>query len=251
MVDDAAAPGDAAAAEAGSGPVLALLSRGLEFWVRQQCQAIDSLEIRLEGTALQLLRGRLEGVRVQARGVRYQDLELAEVRLRSDALRVRMGALVRRQVLELENPFQVVGSIVFSSDGLNRSLAHPNWSWLGDDLAEGLLGIRPLAGLRLEEDRLVLRALPSGPGNAPVERATLVGGGGNGGAPQRERGGGIAPADGSGDPCGDGLAGVGIAGAGGPGDGATLRGGIGASPSGLRPGKSIAQTWTIRCWLPE
>jgi hypothetical protein len=174
MVDDAAAPGDAAAAEAGSGPVLALLSRGLEFWVRQQCQAIDSLEIRLEGTALQLLRGRLEGVRVQARGVRYQDLELAEVRLRSDALRVRMGALVRRQVLELENPFQVVGSIVFSSDGLNRSLAHPNWSWLGDDLAEGLLGIRPLAGLRLEEDRLVLRALPSGPGNAPVERATLV-----------------------------------------------------------------------------
>jgi hypothetical protein len=174
MVGDAAAPGEAAPAEADSGPVLALLSRGLEFWVRQQCQAIESLEIRLEGSALQLLRGRLAGVRVQARGVRYQDLEMAEVRLRSEAMRVRMGALVRRQVLELENPFLVVGSVVFSGEGLNRSLAHPNWSWLGDDLAEGLLGIRPLARLRLEEDRLVLQALPSGPNTTPVERVTQV-----------------------------------------------------------------------------
>ncbi len=82
MVEDAATAGENASAESGSGPVLALLSRGLEFWVRQQCQAIESLEIRLEGSALQLLRGRLEGVQVQARGVRYQDLELAEVRLR-------------------------------------------------------------------------------------------------------------------------------------------------------------------------
>ena len=135
---------EAVSEEAGSGPVLALLSRGLEFWVRQQCQAIDTLEIRLEGSAWQLLRGRLDGVRVQARGVRYQDLELAEVRLRSEAMRVRMGTLLRRQVLELEHPFQVVGAIVFSSEGLNRSLAHPNWNWLGDDLAEGLLGIRQI-----------------------------------------------------------------------------------------------------------
>ena len=174
MVEDAAASGENASAESGSGPMLALLSRGLEFWVRQQCQAIESLEIRLEGSALQLLRGRLEGVRVQARGVRYQDLELAEVRLRGEAMRVRMGALVRRQTLELDNPFQVVGSILFSGEGLNRTLAHPSWSWLGDELAEGLLGIRPLAGLRLEEDRLVLQARPSGPNSLPVERSTRV-----------------------------------------------------------------------------
>jgi hypothetical protein len=45
---------------------------------------------------------------------------------------------------------------------------------LGDELAESLLGIRPLSGLRLEEDRLVLQAVPSGPEAAPVERVTRV-----------------------------------------------------------------------------
>lgn len=157
-----------------SGPLLALLSRALEYWVRQQCQAIERLEIRLEGSVLELLRGRLEGVGVVARGVRYQDLELEEVRLRGEALRVRMGRLVRQQILELEQPFQVRGAIRFSGDGLNRSLAHPSWSWLGDQLAEDLLGIRPLEGLSLRDERLILLARSSGPESVLVERATRL-----------------------------------------------------------------------------
>jgi hypothetical protein len=165
-------PPDPDAPEAG--PVLALLSRGLEFWVRQQCQAIEQLEVRLEGSGLQLLRGRLEGVQVLARGVRYQELELAEVRLRGEALRVRMGVLLRRQILELENPFRVRGAIRLSGEGLNRSLAHPTWSWLGDQLAEDLIGLRPLAGLRLREDRLVLQARSGGSEDVLVERETTL-----------------------------------------------------------------------------
>jgi hypothetical protein len=161
--------------EAGEpGPVLALLSRGLEFWVRQQCQAIEQLEIRLEGSALQLLRGRLEGVSVRARGVRYQELEMDDVRLRGEAMRVRMGRLLRHQSLELEDSFLVRGAIRFSAEGLNRSLAHPNWSWLGDQLAEDLLGIRPLAGLSLRDDQLILQARSAAPESQVVERATRL-----------------------------------------------------------------------------
>jgi hypothetical protein len=42
-----------------SGPVMQLLASGLQLWVRQQCDAIESLEIQLEGSALGLLRGKL------------------------------------------------------------------------------------------------------------------------------------------------------------------------------------------------
>ncbi len=157
-----------------AGPVLALLSRGLEFWVRQQCQAIEQLDIQLEGTALQLLRGRLAGVIVLARGVRYQELELAEVQLRGEAMEVRIGRLLRRQTLELESPFRVRGTIRFSGEGLNRSLAHPNWNWLADQLAEDLLGIQPLASLNLQDDRLILQACSGGPTGVVVERAARL-----------------------------------------------------------------------------
>lgn len=155
------------------GPLLGLLARGLELWLRQQCQAIEDLEIRLEGSAAQLLRGRLAGVGLTARRVTYQNLQLERVELRSSPIRVRMGALLRNRGVELENPFAVRGLVVFSGEGLNRSLAGPHWSGLGDLLAEGLLGVSPLAALRLEADRVVLQVQPAAEAE-PLEQAARL-----------------------------------------------------------------------------
>lgn len=161
------------AAPAGSGPLLALLARGLELWLRQQCQAIEEVQIELEGSAAQLMRGRLEGVRLRARRVLFQQLEIERVELRSEPLQVRMGALLRRQSLQLEHPFRIEGAVAFSAEGLSRSLCTPPWSALGDALAEELLGLAPLAGLRIEGDCLLLRshAIASG---RPLERRSRV-----------------------------------------------------------------------------
>ena len=156
-----------------AGPLLGLLSRGLDLWLRQQCSLIEGLEIQLEGSAAQLMRGRLEGVRLRARRVVYQNLRFDRVELASGVIRVRMGALLRGQSLKLEHPFQVRGSVAFSGPDLGVSLATPSWRSLGDGLAEEILGLSPLAGLRIEEERLVLIAHGSG-GGRPLEVATSV-----------------------------------------------------------------------------
>jgi hypothetical protein len=89
--------------------------------------------------------------------------------LRCDTIQVRMGSLVRNQAVRLENPFRIQGLVSFSGDGLSRSLSTPAWRSLGDTLADELLGLTPLAGLRIREDRLVLRAYANGD-REPVER---------------------------------------------------------------------------------
>lgn len=141
-----------------SSPVLQLLASGLQFWIRQQCQAVDSLEIQLHGSALGLLRGRLEGVSLVARRVVFNNLEIELVELRSDAIQVQIGGLLRGQPLQLEHAFQVNGFVALSGPGLSRSLCTPQWRGLGDDLADGLLGLSPLQDLRIERDRLLLWA---------------------------------------------------------------------------------------------
>lgn len=171
--DPASAPGSGAGDSAGGGPVLRLLARGLELWLHQQCEAIEELQIQLEGSASQLVRGRLDGVRLQARGVRFQQLRFERVVLRSTPMQVRMGALLRSQTLRLEHPFEITGSVVFSAEGLSRSLTALPWSELGDALAAELLGRGPLAGLRFEGDRLILCSEPAMPGQ-PLERATRL-----------------------------------------------------------------------------
>lgn len=141
-----------------SGPVMQLLASGLKLWLRQQCEAIESLEIRLEGSALALLSGRLAGVQVWARRVCYQGLEIELVELRSDGIQVQMAHVLRGRGLQLHHPFRIRGQVSFSAPGLTRSLARPQWRGLGDAIGEALLGITPLTELRVQANRLVLAA---------------------------------------------------------------------------------------------
>ena len=155
------------------GPVLGLLSRALELWLRQQCTGIERLEIQLQGSAGHLVMGRLEGVKLFAKRVEYRQLHFERVELASGPIRVRMGALLRGQSLQLEHPFQVRGRVSFSGQDLSTSLATPAWRGLADGLADQILGLSPLAGVRIQEERLLLIAQGAGAGS-PVEVATTV-----------------------------------------------------------------------------
>jgi hypothetical protein len=85
-------------------------------------------------------------------------MSIESVSLRSDAIGVRMGPLLRRQSVELENTFTISGQVSFHGDGLDRSLRSDQWRELGDGLAAALLNGSTLGGLRIDGDRLVLRA---------------------------------------------------------------------------------------------
>jgi hypothetical protein len=141
-----------------SSPVLQLLASGLQFWIRQQCDAVDSLELQLHGSSLGLLRGRLDGVSLVARGVVFSSLEIDRVELRSDAIEVQVGNLLRGKAVQLDHPFHIEGAVAFSAGGLGRSLCTPQWRPLGDQLVDGLLGLTPLQSVRIERDLLVLQA---------------------------------------------------------------------------------------------
>ncbi|MEO1003592.1 MAG: DUF2993 domain-containing protein [Cyanobacteria bacterium J06638_7] len=143
---------------AGGGPVLRLLSGALQLWLRQQCSRVDSLEIRLQASAGDLLRGRLAGVRVKARGVHYDSLRLELVDLSTGALQIQMGSVWRGRAVQLLDSFAIQGLVSFTAAGLNHSLAQPRWRQLADQLAEELVGITPLVGLRMQGNRLLLAA---------------------------------------------------------------------------------------------
>jgi len=142
----------------GNSPVLNLLASGLQLWIRQQCEVVESLELQLHGSALGLLRGRLEGVSLVARRVIYSSLEIEMVELRSSAIQVQLGNLLKGQALQLHQAFQIEGYVAFTAAGLCRSLCMPQWRGLGDQLAETLLGLTPLQEVRIERDRLILQA---------------------------------------------------------------------------------------------
>ena len=157
-----------------AGPLLKAVAKGLELWLRQQCEEVEELEITLQGSMGQLLRGHLEGVHLHARKVVFQNLSLERVDLCSDPIQLRMGAVLRGQRLRLDHPFRVRGAVLLSGEGLSRTLATPQWQALADHLCEELMGVKPLESVELVDERLILQAQSSSEGNRLLVETHMV-----------------------------------------------------------------------------
>ena len=152
-----------------SGPVLQLLASGLQRWIRSQCDSVDELNLALQGSALELLRGRLKGVSLEARRVSFDQLPLIRAELQSGELKTMFRPGQPNQPVQLRDPFEIEGEVVLSGTDLNKALASDRWRWLADLLAEKLMGLTPLRSLAIDNDRMVLTAEVI-TGKDPVQR---------------------------------------------------------------------------------
>jgi len=135
---------------------LQLLAKGLELWLRQQCDQLSRCQIQLRGSVLQLLRGRLEGVDLEAEGASYQQLQIGSVILSSGPLAVRMGSLLKRQTVELEQPFAIAGSGWFGSTELQASFLTGAWRPMAEAACQALLECPHLSDLQLRQGRIAI-----------------------------------------------------------------------------------------------
>ena len=138
-------------------PLLKVLAGALRLWIRSQCDSLGSLELELIGSSWSLLRGRLDGVSLKARDACFQGLPLQRVDLSSGPIGVDMKLLNPGQMLALQQPFQVEGEVSFNGRQLNSALLAEPWRWLGDWMAEQLMGLSPLGALRIDADLIELQ----------------------------------------------------------------------------------------------
>ena len=138
-------------------PLLNVLAGALRLWIRSRCDSLGSLELELIGSSWSLLRGRLDGVSLNARDVCFQGLPLQSVYLCSGPIAVDMKLLSPGQMLALQQPFQVEGEVSFNGRQLNKALLAEPWRWLGDWMAEQLMGLSPLGALSIDTDLIELQ----------------------------------------------------------------------------------------------
>lgn len=142
----------------GSGPILQLLANGLSLWIRRQCDEVGELSLSLNGSAMQLLRGKLKGVELEGRLVTFQGLPIHQAEISSGPLNLNLKPQQPGQILQLQEAFALQGSVTMRGTDLNRALLTERWRWLGDWLAEELMGLTTLGNLEIENETLILTA---------------------------------------------------------------------------------------------
>ena len=142
----------------GSGPILQLLANGLSLWIRRQCDEVGELSLSLNGSAMQLLRGKLKGVELEGRLVTFQGLPIHQAEISSGPLNLNLKPQQPGQILQLQEAFALQGSVTMRGTDLNSALLTERWRWLGDWLAEELMGLTTLGNLEIENETLILTA---------------------------------------------------------------------------------------------
>ena len=99
-----------------------ILSPALKFWLHSQVEAVESLDLAIEGKNRQILRGHVPGVSLKSEQAIYQGLQLGRVAVRGENIRVNIGQVIKGKPLQLLEPIRVQGEVQISQAHLQRSL---------------------------------------------------------------------------------------------------------------------------------
>ncbi len=143
-----------------SDPLLKIVEKGLEVFIKNQCNSISNIKLKLNGNSLSLLRGKIQSLRLNANTINYKNILLNEIELYTEQINfdLKIG-LNSNNFFQLKDKFKIHGSISFRTSELNTTLKNSQWEWLRLDLVKYLCNSEKLIEIAISEELLSMKYL--------------------------------------------------------------------------------------------
>lgn len=128
-----------------------ILSPAVGFWLRSQVERVEELEFRIQGQDSQIVQGYIAGVSLNSRRTVYQGLQLGEVKLLGENIRINIGQILKGKPLKLLEPIRVQGEVELEEKDLNASLSSLIFS---NALTELLIHLLEINGISKSKEKL-------------------------------------------------------------------------------------------------
>ena len=100
-----------------------VLSPAMQLWLRSQVEDVATLNISIQGSDRQILKGHVPQVMLNSNQAIYQGLHLGEVQLKGENIRINMGQILRGKPLQLLESIRVSGEVAISNENLQSSIS--------------------------------------------------------------------------------------------------------------------------------
>ncbi|MEL4898610.1 LmeA family phospholipid-binding protein [Crocosphaera sp. Alani8] len=100
-----------------------VLSPAMQLWLRSQVEEVETLEISIQGSDRQILKGHVSGVTLNSNQAIYQGLHLGEVQLKGENIRINIGQVLRGKPLQLLEAIRVSGAVAITNKNLQASIS--------------------------------------------------------------------------------------------------------------------------------
>ncbi|NET31208.1 MAG: DUF2993 domain-containing protein [Cyanothece sp. SIO1E1] len=102
-----------------------ILAPAVRFWLRSQVEAVEALQLTIDGGDGQILSGYIPRVSISASKVVYQGLHLSQVQLTGENIRINLGQVLKGKPLQLLDVIPVTGQLSLTEACFNASLRAP------------------------------------------------------------------------------------------------------------------------------
>jgi LmeA-like phospholipid-binding len=121
-----------------------VISPAVQLWLRSQLDHVDTLEIKIQGSDSQILRGYIPEILINTKGVIYQGLHLNQANVTGKNIRINIGKMIKGKPLQLLEPVQILGEVKITENDLQASLTSV---LLGDAFQELLIALLAYQGV--------------------------------------------------------------------------------------------------------
>ena len=135
-------------------PLISLISRSLELWVKSKCQSIERINIEINSSIGELLKGNISEVRVSASRIKLQNIPINHAELTTDSIKFKLNPISTKKKFNLKRDFFIMGEVSFSEEDLNTLINSSNWQWLNDLISDKLLAAEKINELRLSPRKI-------------------------------------------------------------------------------------------------
>ena len=160
-------------------PIIKAIEIGLENWVRTKCESLDTLSLELSGSSLQLLQGKVTGVKLSASKCIFQGLNFHHAEIESGPIQIKINFSMKGQRVKLEEAFYIKGNLSLIGNELSQALISGQWQGVGDLVAEKLLGVKSLESLSIQNDLLEIKGRDPNNNELILGRFNIDAAGGN------------------------------------------------------------------------
>ena len=140
-------------------PILKIISIALEMWAKSKCQQIEDINIRINGSISEIMRGELASVKLIATKINFQDIYIQEIKLSSGKITIKSDNLLKRKIITSSNSFKLEGKLSFSETNINQIINSERWEWTNKWLSENLLNQSNDYSIFLEDKGLLIKSV--------------------------------------------------------------------------------------------
>ena len=133
-----------------------LLEKGIEILLKKECKKIGEVEIDINASSIEIIKGLIREVNIIAEEINYKDILFDKVEL--EASDVKIIFKINNKELSLKNNFIVKFKISLSANSLKTILLSKTWNWIGDMIIKELLDQDKLEDIKIENDQISIKA---------------------------------------------------------------------------------------------